>query len=170
MRTRGDLASGIVLLAFGVFVIVASQNISYTNLIGNDPLTPATVPTALGVLLAVLAVALIVRALLRGRVPATGQQAGEPSGESTPDGPAAGRLAGVAVAVVACLAYAFLLPRLGFVITTPLLVAALLVVAAGRSHPVRTVAIAILLPAACYLLFIEVLDLDLPVWPGGALP
>jgi hypothetical protein len=160
LRTRADLASGIVLLAFGIFVIVASRRIAYNNLIGNDPLSPATVPTALGVLLTVLSAALIARALLRSRAPATTE-------ESTSDSPPAGQRVRVAVAVGACLGYALLLPRLGFLIVTPLLVAALLVVAAGRAHPVRTVAIAILLPVACYLLFIEALDLNLPVLPGG---
>lgn len=162
MRTRGDLAAGIVLLAFGVFVVAASRNIRYSNLIGNDPLTPATVPTTLGVLLVVLSVALIVRALLRRR------QAG---GESGSDGDASPRRASsrVVLAIGSCLGYALLLPYVGFLIATPFLVAVLVVLAAGRARPVYTVALALLLPAACYLLFVTALDLDLPVWPGGAL-
>ncbi|HET6294726.1 MAG TPA: tripartite tricarboxylate transporter TctB family protein [Kribbella sp.] len=164
MRSRADLTPGIVLLAFGILVIVESQNISYTNLIGNDPLTPATAPTALGVLLSVLSIGLIVRSLARRQAPVSTVDAGEVDDtEPVPRW----RAAQVGIAIVACVGYAVLLPRLGFVITTPLLVAALIAVAVGRERPVVTTLIAILLPAACYLLFIAALGLDLPVWPGG---
>lgn len=158
MRSRADLAPGIVLLAFGIWVIVESRNISYTNLIGNDPLTPATAPTALGVLLSVLSIGLIVRSLVRRPAPV--------DADGTEPVPRR-RAAQVGIAIVVCVGYAVLLPRLGFVITTPLLVAALIAVAVGRERPVVTTLIAILLPAGCYLLFIAALGLDLPVWPGG---
>lgn len=185
MRSRADLAPGVVLLAFGIWVIVESQQIKSTNLIGNDPLDPSTVPTALGILLTVLSVALIVRSLVRHPAPvstggtggtgstgSTGSTEDTRGGEETEPGGAGepvphGRMVQVAIAVVVCIGYALLLPRLGFVITTPLLVAALIAVAVGRERPVVTTLIAVLLPAACYLLFIEVLGLNLPVWPGG---
>lgn len=164
MRSRADLAPGIVLLAFGIWVLVESRNISYTNLIGNDPLTPATVPTALGVLLSVLSIGLILRSLVRRPVPVSTADTGDADGtEPVPRR----RAAPVGIAIVVCVGYAVLLPRLGFVITTPLLVAALIAVAVGRERPVVTTLIAILLPAGCYLLFIAALGLDLPVWPGG---
>ncbi|MPZ79734.1 MAG: hypothetical protein GEV28_04780 [Actinophytocola sp.] len=167
MRSRADLAPGIVLLAFGIWVIVESRNISYTNLIGNDPLTPATVPTALGVLLSVLSIGLIVRSLVWRPTTVSTEDSSDPVAEAVPRG----RAAQVVLAIVVCVGYAVLLPRLGFVITTPLLVAALIAVAVGRERPVVTALIAIMLPAACYLLFIEALGLDLPVWPGaGPMP
>jgi hypothetical protein len=170
MRSRADLAPGIVLLAFGIFVIVESRNISYTNLIGNDPLTPATAPTALGVLLSVLSIGLIVRSLVRRPAPVSTMDTANTGDTGDADGTEPvprWRAAQVGIAIAVCVGYAVLLPRLGFVITTPLLVAALIAVAVGRERPVVTTLIAILLPAACYLLFIAALGLDLPVWPGG---
>lgn len=176
MRSRADLAAGVVLLAFGIWVIVESQHITYTNLIPNDPLNPTTVPTALGVLLTVLSAALIVRSLRRRPAPvSTGDTMGPADPGDTADpgdadgtGPVRrGRAAQVALAIAACVCYAVLLPRIGFVIATPLLVAALIAVAVGRERPVVATLIAILLPACCYLLFIETLGLKLPVWPGG---
>jgi len=176
MRSRADLAPGIVLLAFGIWVIVESRNISYTNLIGNDPLTPATAPTALGVLLSVLSIGLIVRSLVRRPAPVSTVSTMDTAktGDAEDTGDADGtepvprwRAAQVGIAIVVCVGYAVLLPRLGFVITTPLLVAALIAVAVGRERPVVTTLIAILLPAGCYPLFIAALGLDLPVWPGG---
>jgi putative tricarboxylic transport membrane protein len=172
MRGRADLAPGIVLLAFGIWVIVESRNISYTNLIGNDPLTPATVPTALGVLLSVLSIGLIVRSLVRPTRVSTvdtvdTEDTGDTGDADSTEPVPRWRAAQVGIAIVVCVGYAVLLPRLGFVITTPLLVAALIAVAVGRERPIVTTLIAILLPAGCYLLFIAALELDLPVWPGG---
>ena len=116
----------------------------------SEAVGPAAVPLPVGVLLGVVGVALLVQARVE-------------LGAAVP-GPAWQPRAGLLVA--ALVAYAVLLPLLGFVVTS----AALFVVAAillGAPHFWRTVAYGWALAAIGFLVFDRLIGLTLPTGPWG---
>ena len=120
----------------------------------SEAVGPAAVPLPVGVLLGVVGVALLVQARveLGAAVPGPAWQ------------PRAGLL--VLAMVAALVAYAVLLPLLGFVVTS----AALFVVAAillGAPHFWRTVAYGWALAAIVFLVFDRLIGLTLPTGPWG---
>jgi hypothetical protein len=159
---RADTYPGLVVLAVGVVVVVLSRAIEYRQIIANDPLTPASVPTALGVLLVLSGAALVGRGLVRRRSAAAGEP-GPPAGDAArSDGVTDSRgWWQVAAAVAACVVFAVLLPMVGFAVAAPLLMLAMTTVAAGAERLTLAVSLAIAVPAACFLVFSELLDLPI---------
>jgi Tripartite tricarboxylate transporter TctB family len=156
---RADAYPGLVVLAMGVVVVVISRAIEYRQIIANDPLTPASVPTALGVLLVLSGAVLVGRGLLRRRA--------EPGDPGTPADGVADRRGWwqVAAAVAACVVFAVLLPMVGFAFAAPLLMLAVTTVAAGAERLALAVSLAIAVPAVCFLVFSELLDLPIQLLP-----
>ena len=70
----------------------------------------------------------------------------------------------VGVTIVCLLAYAFALPRLGFVASGTALMLALTVFY-GNRHPVQIVAVSVLVPAAIYLGLTRLMRVSLPEFP-----
>jgi putative tricarboxylic transport membrane protein len=131
-------------------VIVDAARLPETS----EAVGPAAVPLPVGVLLGVVGAALLVQARvhLRDAVQGTAWQPG-----------ARLRVLGMVVAIVA---FAVLLPWLGYVVTsTALFTAAALLLGAPRSW--RTVAYGWALAAIVFLLFDRLIGLSLPTGPWG---
>jgi putative tricarboxylic transport membrane protein len=141
---------GGVMLVGAVLVIVDALRLPETS----EAVGPAAVPLPIGVLLGVVGAALLVqsRAQLRGA-----------SRESTWQPRAGLKLLAMIVALVA---FAVLLPVLGYVVSS----AALFVAAAmllGAPHFWRTVAYGWALAAIVFLVFDRLIGLSLPTGPWG---
>ena len=153
---------GLLLAVFGAWQTYEAASISTRSLVPNDPVTSATLPTALGVLTFVTGVALFVRRWLRSRAEVTGVVAEEPA-TSPVNRRGVLRVFG---AVVASIVYAFLLLELGYVIATPLFLATLITIATTRRlRPIATALVAVLVATGCYLLFVVLLQADIPAMP-----
>jgi putative tricarboxylic transport membrane protein len=139
--TRAGRAVGLAL-----FALAASYGLEatrYAVAFAADPIGPRAAPWLLAGLLAVFGAALAWR-------PAP-----------LPVLPTATGLARVGLATTITLAYALLLPWLGFVLATALAMAGLAALAGGP--PRRAFATALAFTAALYYLFVFALGLDLPV-------
>jgi putative tricarboxylic transport membrane protein len=143
-------AFGAVLIIAAVLVIIDAVRLPETH----AAVGPAAVPIPVGVLLGVVGAGLMVQA--RAHLGTAVRGAGWPPG-------AALRLLGMVVALVA---FAFLLPVLGFVVTsTALFVAAAMLL--GAPHFLRTVAYGWALSAIVFLVFDRLIGLSLPAGPWG---
>ncbi|GAB3435165.1 tripartite tricarboxylate transporter TctB family protein [Actinophytocola sediminis] len=143
-------AFGGVMLLAAVLVIVDAVRLPETS----EAVGPAAVPLPVGVLLGLVGAALLVRA--------RGQLAGAVDGQ--PWQPRAGlRLLGMVGALVA---FALLLPVLGYVVTSAgLFVAAAMLL--GAPNGWRTVAYGWALAAIVFLVFDRLIGLSLPAGPWG---
>ncbi len=163
LRERDSIWPGLFFAAFGAWQIYEAGKISSRSLVPNDPVSSATLPLVLGVLTFLTGAALLVRRSLRRRAGAR-KSAVEETPSITPF-----RLQEairVVVAVAASLLYAFLLPKIGYVIATPLLVASLVGLATtDRFRPTPTVLVAVFVATACHLLFGLLLRADIPLFP-----
>lgn len=144
---RGDFFIGIGLLLFALLYL--QQSFLIMRGFASDKLGPAFFPRLLGVVLATLAVTLIVRALF---------------GRSDPTPPPAIR-GGLLAAVVAVLvAYSLIMPWLGFLITTPLLLIAIIWMMGMRRWG-SMIGTAVGLTLVLYLVFVRALHVLLPLGP-----
>jgi putative tricarboxylic transport membrane protein len=143
-------AFGAVLLVAAVLVIVDAVRLPETS----EAVGPAAVPLPVGALLAIVGAALLVQARAQSATAVRG----------TPWPAGAGlRLLGMVAALVA---FAFLLPVLGFVVTsTALFVAAAMLLGAPRSW--QTLAYGWALSAIVFLVFDRLIGLSLPAGPWG---
>lgn len=143
-------AFGAVMLVAAVLVIVDAASLPETS----EAVGPAAVPLPVGVLLGVVGATLLVQARLHLRGAVEGP-AWQPRALS--------RVLGMVVAIVA---FALLLPWLGYVVTSAaLFVAAAMLLGAPRSW--RTVAYGWALAAIVFLVFDRVIGLSLPTGPWG---
>jgi putative tricarboxylic transport membrane protein len=143
-------AVGGVMLVAAVLVIVDAVRLPETS----EAVGPAAVPLPVGVLLGVVGAALLVQARA---------QLTSASRETTWQPRALLRVLGMVAALVA---FAVLLPVLGYVVTS----AALFVAAAmllGAPHFWRTVAYGWALAAIVFLVFDRLIGLSLPTGPWG---
>jgi putative tricarboxylic transport membrane protein len=143
-------AFGAVMLVAAVLVIVDAVRLPETS----EAVGPAAVPLPVGVLLGVVGAALVVQARM--------QLAGAADGPGWQ--PKAGpRVLGMVAALVA---FALLLPVLGYVVTSAgLFVAAAFLLGAPRHW--RTVAYGWALAAIVFLAFDRLIGLSLPTGPWG---
>ena len=132
-----------VLLA--VFFIWQATRIELSFI--SDPVGPRTFPIIIGIILGVSSLVVLLRP------------------DTEPDWPAARRLLDLAVSVAVLIAYAMLLPDLGFVIATAL-AAAYLAWRLG-THPLWSVVAGVLISAGIYVIFHLVLGLSLARGPLG---
>lgn len=143
-------AFGALMLVAAVLVIVDAARLPETS----EAVGPAAVPLPVGVLLGVVGAALVVRAGLGLRTAPGGQPWQSGAGK---------RVLGMVVALVA---FAMLLPWLGYVVTS----AALFTAAAtllGAPRFWRTAAYGWALAAIVFLVFDRLIGLSLPAGPWG---
>ncbi|GAA0486470.1 hypothetical protein Ade02nite_10260 [Paractinoplanes deccanensis] len=145
-----DAASGllgIVMIVFGVVMLVDAAGLRGSD----DPVGPAAAPTVVGVLLGLLGASLVLSARAALRTHAWKDLR---------------RLWRLTAMVIALVAFAFLLPLLGYVVSSAALftVAALLL---GAPRPWRVVAYGWTLAALVFLVFDRLIGLSLPTGPWG---
>ncbi len=151
---RGTLlasaALGLVMLLGAVVVLVDAASLRPSD----EVVGPAVAPTAVGILLGVLGALLVLQAGRHLRT-ATAR-------EALPHR----RLLRLAAMVALLVAFALLLPYIGYVVASALLFtgAALLL---GAPHPARTAAYGWTLAGLVFLLFDRVIGLALPAGPWG---
>jgi putative tricarboxylic transport membrane protein len=147
-RLNGDVLSGAVLAALGVYVIVEARGWNYMSEEGPGP---GFFPLWYGIAMLLLSLVLVLNSAMR------------PAASSTVDWGAVGRAllawAGFAASVV-------LMDMLGFLLALALLT--LFVVAVMYGRPLKiAVAAAVGNAAGFYLVFVLALGLSLPVGPLG---
>ena len=145
-----SVALGIVMMVGGVVVLVDAASLRPSD----EFVGPAAAPTAAGILLGVLGALLVLQAGRHLRT-ATARQA-------LPHR----RLIRLAAMVAVLVAFAVLLPILGYVVASALLFtgAALLL---GAPHPARIAAYGLTLAGLVFLLFDRLIGLALPAGPWG---
>lgn len=144
---RADLAIGLGLLAFTVFY--AQQSFLIRRGFASDRLGPAFFPRLLALALGVLAVILVVRAL---------------AGRSDPSRPPAIRAGAFAAMLALLVAYGLLMPRVGFVLATPVLLGAVIWILGLRAWT-ALIGTALGVTAVLYVLFGRALHVLLPMGP-----
>lgn len=147
IKSQKDFWSGLMFIAVGVGFAWGALNYSFGN---SARPGPGYFPFGLGVLMAVLGAVILFGALT----------------VETDDGDPIGKWAWrpLIIVVLSLVGFGLLLPRLGLVITLPLLVFA--VSSAGDEfHWKDALLNATILTVGSYLVFIKGLSLTLPVWP-----
>ncbi len=151
---RGTLLAtgtlGLVMMAGAVVVLIDAASLRPSD----EFIGPAVAPTAVGALLGLLGALLVLQAGRRLR----GATARQPLPHR--------RLLRLAAMVGVLVAFAFLLPVVGYVVASALLFtgAALLL---GAPHPARTAAYGWTLAGLVFLLFDRLIGLALPTGPWG---
>ncbi|MBG0565000.1 tripartite tricarboxylate transporter TctB family protein [Actinoplanes aureus] len=148
-QARASALLGLIMVVAAVVVLVDAANLRESD----DALGPAAAPTLIGLLLGVLGGALVVQGVRFLR---------------TPQGSALDprRLRRLAAMVALLIAFALVLPILGYVVSSAALFAgaALLL---GAPHPARVVAYGWTLAALAFLIFDRLIGLSLPTGPWG---
>jgi putative tricarboxylic transport membrane protein len=144
---RADFFIGLGLLA--VALLYYQQSFSIVRGFASDRLGPAFFPRMLALALAALSLTLVIRAL---------------AGRSDPSRPPAMRV-GVFAAVIALLViYAVVMPAVGFLIATPVLLAAVIWLL-GLRRWVTVLGTALSVTAVLYVVFGRALHVLLPIGP-----
>lgn len=154
-RFGSDAVTGVVVLAFAAFYLVASLAIppsSFTN----AAVGPRAMPIAIGAAMSIAAVALIVRGL---RGPVEG-------GEIAQEGMPPQNPIRFAVVVGLLVAYILLFLPLGYVLSTFLFILATTMYL-DRAHPVRNMVYALVFSLVVYYVFTGLLGVALPQGPLG---
>jgi putative tricarboxylic transport membrane protein len=146
-----SLALGIVMVVGAVVVLIDAASLRPSD----AAVGPAAAPTAVGVLLGLLGALLAAQAGRELRTATRGRQL-----------LTRGRMLRLAAMVGLLVAYAFLLPIIGYVVVSALLFtgAALLL---GAPNPARTAAYGWTLAVLLFLVFDRLIGLALPVGPWG---
>ncbi|HXF82571.1 MAG TPA: tripartite tricarboxylate transporter TctB family protein [bacterium] len=142
---RADLITGLALLAFTA--LYAQQSFLIRRGFASDRLGPAAFPRLLALTLGVLAVLLVVRAL---------------AGRSDPSRPPAIRGGPFAAVLGLLVAYALLMPRVGFLLATPILLGGV-IYALGLRAWLTLVGTALGITAVLYIVFARALHVLLPM-------
>jgi putative tricarboxylic transport membrane protein len=156
MDRRVDLAVAVCVVALGIFVLVTAQGIKPASV--PDPIGSKGGPTFVGLALIVGGLALIGRRLMRWRGEAT---IVPPDGVEDDPGVEAGYAPRAISIWVASVVYVLLLPFAGYLVATPIFVAAVLLLFSVRSWPmILGVSAGFTIPV--FLLFAEFLNVRLP--------
>lgn len=148
---RGDALAAVLFL--GLAVLYYQQSSFIVRGFAGDPLGPAFVPQLLAGILTVLSLALLTRAV-RGR------------SESSPLPSARVRVL-VATVGLLCL-YAWAMPRVGFLLATPVLIMGCLALL-GERRPLPAIFAAVGITGALYGVFGRLMGVLLPAGPLGRL-
>lgn len=141
---RADLLIGLGLMV--VAAVYFQQSFAITRGFASDRLGPAFFPRLLAVVLAILALVLVMRAL---------------SGRSDPTPPPAMRLGVFLGTLVLMVVYSLVLPRVGFLLATPLLLGAVIWLLGLRRWSTMA-ATAIGVTGVLYIVFARMLKVLLP--------
>lgn len=155
MDKRLDVGVALAVVAFGTFFLISALSLPPGSIRG--PIGPSGVPAVVGILMILGGTALVVRRVIHWR---RSPIAVPPEGSADLEQyPSSFRRALLVWGV--CLVYAFLLPWIGFLPLTPVLVAALLWILSFR-HIRYLVIISISATVFMYLLFDLLLSVRLP--------
>ena len=143
-----DLIVGIFSAAFGVAYAVMSWNLPDAS-IGN-PMAPKYFPLGVGVLAVILAIMLIVRGVGRGKVA---------SKKKAPD---KGYWVLIVGLIVCCLVYAFILEKIGFIISTIIFLLGMLFLVNGVKGWLANIITAVIYSVGVWYIFEKVFQLSLP--------
>jgi putative tricarboxylic transport membrane protein len=158
MDKRKDVAVAVAVMVIGTVMIVAAQLLPPGSI--RDPLGPAAMPTAVGVLLVAGGAGLALRRLVAWRT--TPVLVPDEGSEDIDRYPSSAPRAILVWAV--CLAYAILVNFVGFLILTPLLLAGLLWTMRFR-RVIPVILISLIATAVMYGLFDMLLNVRLPHGP-----
>ena len=148
IKSQRDFASGLMFVAIGTGFAIGALNYPFGS---SARPGPAFFPFGLGVLMALLGAAVLFKSLTIE------------SDDGEPIGSIAWRPLGVLIASVVM--FGLLLPRLGMVITLPLLV--LLASLASDEFSLKsTLVSAVLLTGVAWGVFVKGLGLAIPLWPS----
>lgn len=148
IKSQRDFASGLMFVAIGTGFAIGALNYTFGS---SARPGPAFFPFGLGVLMALLGAAVLFKSLTIE------------SDDGEPIGSIAWRPLGVLIASVVM--FGLLLPRLGMVITLPLLV--LLASLASDEFSLKsTLVSAVLLTGVAWGVFVKGLGLAIPLWPS----
>jgi putative tricarboxylic transport membrane protein len=152
-----DIAVGLAFAALGVAIVVVGELTLHEDIKG-DLLGPLAFPRVLGSCMFAGGLYVAIRALRR-----SAQQVGvalEAEGDEDEPDISASTVRAVTVMALT-LVYGLVLNRVGYLLATPVFVAAALYVLAVRSK-IALAAVSLLLTAFCYYIFAEVLKVPLP--------
>ncbi|HIZ35047.1 MAG TPA: tripartite tricarboxylate transporter TctB family protein [Candidatus Ruania gallistercoris] len=170
MRQARVPAGGVVFVALGILTLVGLRGLPWFA--DSGAVGPAAFPGVCGILIGLLGLVQIGSALIAGRAqpaspaPAPDGDDGSVGDVSTEgEGKSEATALQAVIAWVAVLAAAILLPRIGLLITVPLLSLFLLtVVGKKRIHIAAIYSVA--LTVVVYLVFVMALKVPLPIPPG----
>lgn len=146
VRNHRDFWAGLMFVAIGVAFAVLAQDYA----LGTPArMGPGFFPTMLGVLLALLGTAIVLQSLARGNAD---QRVGSI------------RWRPLALVLLSVLVFALALPRLGFVVAIVLLVG-ISAMASDEFRWKETIVAILVLLALSWLVFVQGLELQFPVWP-----
>ena len=148
IKSQKDFVSGLALIAVGAAFAIGATNYSFGVAVRPGP---GYFPFGLGIILALLGVVVLVGALTQER------KGGDPIGK-IPWRP-------LLCVVGAIVFFGFFLPRLGFVISFPIMI---VLTAAGSNEFTWKDALlnATILTVMSYAIFIYGLQLTIPLWPA----
>jgi hypothetical protein len=164
MDRRIDVALALGVTALGIFIIVFAQSIGRSPV--PDPIGPRGIPTGLGTAFVLGGIALVARRVVRWRREGTYvEHEGSQDDVGVPPGSARRAL----TIWLAAAMYVVLLPVVGYLIATPLFVAATLRLLQFKRRPLlrvpAIVAYPILYTVISYAVFATLLGIRLPVGP-----
>lgn len=147
IKSQRDFVSGLMFLVAGIAFAWGATEYSFGS---SARPGPGYFPFGLGIILAVIGALVTFKSL-------------------TIESPGGGKIGAIAwrpllVIVGAVLAFGFLLPRLGLVLTIPALIA-IANLAADKYNWKEVVLLSVVLTIGCWLVFIKGLSLVLPLWP-----
>lgn len=157
MDRRIDMAVSAAFVAIGAWLIFASRGMRIPAYV-RDPLTPRGLPIILGAFLVIAGGTLIVRRLLIWRRQADHNVASDGRSDEEGHPASATRALGIWLGLVA---YAWLTPRLGYLIATALAVFATLWITKVR-EPSRILPLTFGIPVVVQILFGVILNMNLP--------
>ncbi len=148
IKSQRDFVSGLALIAVGTAFAIGATNYNFGVAVRPGP---GYFPFGLGIILALLGLVVFVTSLVKHC------EGGDPIG-TIPWRP-------LICVVGAILFFGFFLPRLGFVITFPIMI---VITSAGGAefHWKDALLNAAVLTTMSYLIFISGLQLNIPVWPA----
>ena len=147
IKSEKDFWSGVMFIAIGLGFAWGATNYSFGSAARPGP---AYFPFGLGILLALLGAIVLVKALL----------VGSRGGDKIEPWPWKPWL----VILGAVVMFGFALPRLGMIVTLPLLIG-VASLASGEFRIKEVVINAVVLTLGCWLVFIKGLNLTIPMWP-----
>ena len=160
MLANKDLLAGIVFLVFGVLTltVLIPFGVQQPDSVQYQALSPSYWPNIVAVAIAALGLALIVASVLNGDANKPGVETVTATDRNTPRWLSLRPFAALAI----CFALYFGLEPLGFVLTTAIAVA-LLMILAGEHRPVVIIAVAVIIPFGLHLFFTKAASVPIPM-------
>lgn len=154
-----DLIAAILLLAFAIAWSVTVYRTVPDSVYG---IGPKDFPLVMGIILIVMSVLLLLRTL------STDQGTEEVKGDEADDSEVAGGGKYAVGVLLLIILYGFLIERIGFLLTTPIIIVVALAGILRIRNPVSILAVAIGITAGSWLVFNKILGVYMP--PGSWIP